>query len=45
MRRSQKIIFWRNHKVYGLKTKGKVYGWYGRRFPKTAQDIINEVEE
>lgn len=44
MRRSQQTIFWRNHRVVELRNKetGKVIGWYGKKFPKTAEEIINE---
>jgi len=45
MRKSKQILFWRNHKVYRLKVNGKLIGWYGQRIPKTAQEIIDEVEE
>ena len=46
MRESQKTIFWRNHRVVELRSKetGKVIGWYGVKFPKTAKELIKEVE-
>lgn len=40
MRKSQQIIFWRDHKVTEIRIDGKVIGWYGKRFPKTAEDIL-----
>ena len=42
MRKSQQQLFWRDHKVYDLKVKGKTVGWFGLKIPKTAQDIIEE---
>ena len=42
MRESQKTIFWRDHRVVEIRRKGKVFGWYGKKFPKTAEEIINE---
>ena len=44
MRESQKTIFWRNHRVVEIRIKetGKVIGWYGCKFPKTAEEVINE---
>jgi len=47
MRKSQQIIFWRNHRVVELRSKetGKVIGWYGCRIPKTAEDRIKEVKK
>lgn len=41
MRNSQKIIFWRNHKIFVLKRSGKVIAWYGSKIPKTAQEILD----
>ena len=45
MRESQKTIFWRNHRVVELRVDGKVIGWYGVKFPKTAKELIKEVKE
>ncbi len=45
MRNSQKIIFWRNHKICEIKKNGKVIGWYGSKIPKTVQDILEEIED
>ncbi len=46
MRKSQQIIFWRDHKVIVFKKNGKIVRLYGKRFPnKEAQEIVNEVSE
>ena len=45
MRESQRRIFYKNMNVIELRNKGEVWGYYGRKFPKTAQDIIDEVEK
>lgn len=42
LRRSQKTIFWRIHKLVVIKKDGRILGWYGKRFPKLAQEIIDE---
>ena len=34
-----------NEKITELKINGKTQGWYGKRFPKTAQEILDEVEK
>lgn len=42
MRKSQEIIFWKDHRVI-LFTENKIWKRiYGKRFPKTAQEVINE---
>ena len=45
MRKSQQQIFWRDHKIIELRNKGKAIGWFGKRFPKMAQDIVEEKNE
>jgi len=42
MRKSQQKIFWKNHKVIEFRKNGKPARWFGKRFPKTAQEIIDE---
>ena len=42
IRRSQQKIFWRNHKIVELRINKKLIGWFGKRFPKSAQDRIDD---
>lgn len=44
LRNSQQTIFWKNHQVWEIKVKDKLIGWFGKRFPKTAQERVEEVE-
>lgn len=44
MNKKQQKEFWKNHPVGVFIKEGKIKRVYGRRFPKTAQQIINEVK-
>lgn len=35
----------KDHKITEIKIDGKTKGYYGRRIPQTAQEIIDEVEK
>ena len=43
MRNSQKTILWRNHRVVEIRHNKKSIRWYGKKFPKTAEEIINNT--
>ena len=43
MRKSQQVLFWRDHKVIEIRKEGKILGWFGIRIPQTAQKIIEKV--
>ena len=48
MRPTQRVKFWRGHKVANIKFNNKVVGWYGNNLKKievqSAQDLIDGVE-
>ena len=44
IRKSQQTMFWRNHKIWEIRINGKRKGWIGKRFPKIAQEIVEESE-
>ena len=35
----------KDEKITEIRVNGKTKGWYGKRIPKTAQEIIDEVEK
>ena len=45
MRRSQEVIFWKEHYVTILRENGKIKYINGKKFPKQAQEIVNESNE
>jgi hypothetical protein len=44
IRRSKEIIFWRDHYVTIVKIDGKIRYIGGKKFPKTAQEIVEKVK-
>ena len=42
MRNSQKIVFWRDHKVFEIRKGEKILGWIGVKIPKTAEELLEE---
>lgn len=43
MRRSQQIIFWRNHRIVELRKDGKIVGWYGCK-PKELSNVEDLIQ-
>jgi len=42
MRRSQKNLFWKYHKIIELKKENKTVGWFGIRLPPTKKETMKK---